>query len=69
MMDNNEQYDFFLIGQRIAYEFSGDLKRQAKKIGVTNKIWYNYYTNNYSVSRKTNKNELINYLKKIKKKY
>ena len=32
-MNDNEQYDFYLIGRRRASDFSGDLKRQAKEIG------------------------------------
>ena len=45
--------------------------KQALKIGIIDKIWYNYYKNNYSISNATKKNILINnindFIKEIKK--
>ena len=51
--------------------FMIDYTKQAKKIGVIDKIWYNYYINDYSVSRGTNKEVLINningFIKEVEK--
>ena len=37
--------------------FMIDYTYQAKKIGITDKVWYNYYINDYSVSNGTINNE------------
>ena len=51
--------------------FMIDYTYQVERIGVINKIWYNYYQNDYSVSNATNKKELINnineFIQKIEK--
>ncbi len=39
--------------------FMIDYIYQAKRIGVVNKVWYNYYVNDYSISNGTKKERLI----------
>ncbi len=36
---------------------------QVKRIGVVDKVWYNYYINDYSISNGTKKEKLINNIK------
>ena len=36
-----------------------DYTKKANRIGVVNKVWYNYYMNDYSISHGTDKEELI----------
>lgn len=43
--------------------FMIDYTYQADKIGVTDKIWYNYYINDYSISNGTKKDKLIQSIK------
>ena len=40
--------------------FMIDYVKQVKRIGVINKVWYNYYVNEYSISNGTKKDKLIN---------
>ena len=40
--------------------FMIDYTYQAKKIGVVNKVWYNYFINDYSISNATKKEKMIN---------
>lgn len=40
--------------------FMIDYTRKAKKIGVVDKVWYNYFINDYSISNSTEKNKMIN---------
>jgi len=40
--------------------FMIDYMYQAKRIGVIDKVWYNYYINEYSISNGTKKDKLIN---------
>jgi len=40
--------------------FMIDYMYYATKIGIVDKIWYNYYINEYSISNGTKKNKLIN---------
>lgn len=40
--------------------FMIDYMKHAKKIWITDKVWYNYYINEYSISNGTKKDELIN---------
>ena len=51
--------------------FMIDYTYQVERIGVINKVWYNYYQNDYSVSNATNKKEMINnineFIQEIKK--
>ena len=42
--------------------FMIDFVNQAKRIGIVNKIWYNYYINKYSISRGTDKELLKKYI-------
>lgn len=42
--------------------FMIDICYQIKRIGVTNRIWYNYYKNDYSISNGTDKEKLIGYI-------
>lgn len=53
--------------------FMIDYINKAKRIGVTNSIWYNYYINEYSISNGTKKEKMINniqgFIDEIKKKY
>ena len=37
--------------------FMIDYTKQVKRIGITDKVWYNYYINDYSVSNGTINNE------------
>ena len=39
--------------------FMIDYTYQTDRIGIINKVWYNYYQNDYSVSNATNKKEMI----------
>ncbi len=39
--------------------FMIDYTYQTDRIGIINKVWYNYYQNDYSVSNATNKEEMI----------
>lgn len=39
--------------------FMIDYSYKAKKIGIVDRIWYNYYINDYSISRGTKKEEMI----------
>ena len=39
--------------------FMIDYAHQVKRIGIVDRIWYNYYINDYSVSHGTNKEELL----------
>ena len=39
--------------------FMIDYTRKVNKIGVVDRIWYNYYINDYSISRGTKKEEMI----------
>ena len=43
--------------------FMIDYTYRAKRIGIVDRIWYNYYINNYSISRGTKKEEMIENLK------
>ena len=43
--------------------FMIDYTYKAKRIGIVDRIWYNYYINNYSISRGTKKEEMIENLK------
>lgn len=49
--------------------FMIDYMYKAKKIGIVDKIWYNYYQNNYSITSNTNSKILIanikNFIKQI----
>lgn len=51
--------------------FMIDYTYQVERIGVINKVWYNYYQNDYSVSNATNKEEMISnineFIQEIKK--
>lgn len=40
--------------------FMIDYTKQVKRIGVVDKVWYNYYINDYSISNGTKKEKLIN---------
>ena len=40
--------------------FMIDYTLQAKRIGVVDKVWYNYYINDYSISNATKKEKMIN---------
>lgn len=40
--------------------FMIDYTYQAKKIGVVDKVWYNYFINDYSISNATKKEKMIN---------
>ena len=40
--------------------FMIDYTYQAKKIGVVNKVWYNYFINDYSISNAKKKEKMIN---------
>lgn len=40
--------------------FMIDYMKQVKKIGITDKVWYNYYVNEYSISNGTKTDKLIN---------
>ena len=40
--------------------FMIDYTYQAKRIGIIDKIWYNYFINDYSISNDTKKEKLIN---------
>lgn len=42
--------------------FMIDFVNQAKRIGITDKIWYNYYNNDYSISRGTDKKLIKSYI-------
>lgn len=39
--------------------FMVDYTKQANKIGIIDRIWYNYYKNNYSISNATKKEKMI----------
>lgn len=39
--------------------FMIDYMSYAKRIGVVDKVWYNYFINNYSISNGTKKEKLI----------
>lgn len=39
--------------------FMIDYTKQANKIGIVDKVWYNYYINEYSISNGTKKEQLI----------
>ena len=43
--------------------FMIDYTYQVKRIGVVDRVWYNYFINDYSVSNATQKEKMINYLK------
>ncbi|MBR3161196.1 MAG: glycosyltransferase family 2 protein [Bacilli bacterium] len=43
--------------------FMIDYTYRAKKIGVVDRIWYNYFINNYSISRSTKKEKMIKNIK------
>ena len=45
--------------------FMIDYMYKVKKIGIVDKIWYNYYKNNYSITSNTNKRILISNIKKF----
>ena len=51
--------------------FMIDYTYQTDRIGIINKVWYNYYQNDYSVSNATNKEEMISnineFIQEIKK--
>ena len=51
--------------------FMIDYIYQVKKIGIIDKVWYNYYINDYSISKGTEKDKLINnindFIKEIEK--
>ena len=36
-----------------------DYTRKANKIGVVDRVWYNYYINDYSISNATKKERMI----------
>lgn len=40
--------------------FMIDYMKYVKRIGIIDKVWYNYYINEYSISNGTKKNKLIN---------
>jgi hypothetical protein len=40
--------------------FMIDYSYQAQRIGVIDKVWYNYYKNNYSITSATKREEMIN---------
>lgn len=40
--------------------FMIDYTYQAKRIGIVDKVWYNYYINDYSISNSTKKEKMIN---------
>jgi len=42
-----------------------DYMYKAKRIGIVDKIWYNYYKNDYSITSNTNKRILISNIKKF----
>lgn len=37
-----------------------DYTNRVSRIGIINKVWYNYYINDYSISNNTKKEKLIN---------
>ena len=43
--------------------FMIDYVKKAKRIGIVDKVWYNYYINDYSISNATNKKKMINNIK------
>ena len=43
--------------------FMIDYTYKAKRIGIVDRIWYNYYINDYSISRGTKKEEMIRNIK------
>ena len=43
--------------------FMIDYTHKAKRIGIVDRIWYNYYINDYSISNGTKKEEMIENLK------
>lgn len=53
--------------------FMIDYMNYVNRIGVTNKIWYNYYINDYSISNGTKKEKMINniqgFIEEIMKRY
>ena len=42
--------------------FMVDYTYKAHRIGVVDKVWYNYYINDYSISNSTNKDKMIIYI-------
>lgn len=53
--------------------FMIDYMKYAKRIGVVDKVWYNYYINDYSISNGTKKEKMIRniqgFISEIKKRY
>jgi len=51
--------------------FMIDYTYKAKRIGIVDRIWYNYYINDYSISRGTKKEKMIrnieNFINEIEK--
>ena len=51
--------------------FMIDYTLQTSRIGLIDKVWYNYYINDYSISKSTNKDKMINniteFIKEIEK--
>lgn len=45
--------------------FMIDYMKCVKRIGIVDKIWYNYYINNYSISNGTKKDKLIKNIEKF----
>ena len=43
--------------------FMIDYTYNAKRIGIVDKVWYNYYKNDYSISNATKKEKMINNIK------
>ena len=42
-----------------------DYTKQVNRIGIVDKVWYNYYINDYSISNATKKEKMINNLNKF----
>ena len=40
--------------------FMIDYTLKVNRIGLIDKVWYNYYINDYSISKATNKEKMIN---------
>ena len=43
--------------------FMIDYINNAKRVGIIDKVWYNYYINNYSISNGTKSMKMINDIK------